>query len=181
AFGIGTSEVEHVLATQTLIQKPAKNMRISVTGNVSPSITSKDIILKIIGEIGTAGGTGFVIEYSGEAISKLTMEGRMTICNMSIEAGARAGLIAPDEKTFEYIKGREYAPKGNDWEKALSYWKSLKTDNDAIFDKEFNFNASDIEPMITYGTNPGMAIPISKSIPGSGSDSESSYQKALDY
>ena len=154
AFGIGTSEVEHVLATQTLIQKPAKNMRISVTGNVSPSITSKDIILKIIGEIGTAGGTGFVIEYSGEAISKLTMEGRMTICNMSIEAGARAGLIAPDEKTFEYIKGRPYAPTAENWTKAIKYWKSLASEPDAIYDKEVTIKASSIEPQVTWGTSP---------------------------
>ena len=128
AFGIGTSEVEHVLATQTLIQKPAKNMRISVEGQVGPSVTSKDIILNIIGKIGTAGGTGYVIEYSGDAIKNLSMEGRMTICNMSIEGGARAGLIAPDEKTFSYIKNRPYAPKGEDWKKAVSFWKKLPSD-----------------------------------------------------
>jgi 3-isopropylmalate/(R)-2-methylmalate dehydratase large subunit len=133
AFGIGTSEVEHVLATQTLIQKPAKNMLISVNGNVANGVTSKDIILKIIGHIGTAGGTGYVIEYSGDAIKKLSMEGRMTICNMSIEGGARAGLIAPDDKTFEYIKGRPYAPKGDDWYKAIDFWRSLPSDKAAKY------------------------------------------------
>ena len=185
AFGIGTSEVEHVLATQTLIQKPAKNMRISVTGNVSPSITSKDIILKIIGEIGTAGGTGFVIEYSGEAISKLTMEGRMTICNMSIEAGARAGLIAPDEKTFEYIKGRPYAPTAENWTKAIKYWKSLASEPDAIYDKEVKIKASSIEPQVTWGTSPQDVVSINGKTPDpkkiSDSKRRSAVQRSLDY
>ena len=185
AFGIGTSEVEHVLATQTLIQKPAKNMRISVTGNVSPSITSKDIILKIIGEIGTAGGTGFVIEYSGEAISKLTMEGRMTICNMSIEAGARAGLIAPDEKTFEYIKGRPYAPKAENWTKAIKYWKSLASEPDAIYDKEVKIKASSIEPQVTWGTSPQDVVSINGKTPDpkkiSDSKRRGAVQRSLDY
>ena len=144
AFGIGTSEVEHVLASQTLIQQPAKNMKISVNGNLKSGVTAKDIILHIIGVIGTAGGTGYVIEYTGEAIQSLSMEGRMTICNMSIEAGARAGLIAPDEKTFNYIKGRPYAPKGEDWDKALAFWKSLPSDENASYDKEININAEDL-------------------------------------
>ena len=144
AFGIGTSEVEHVLATQTLIQKPAKNMRITIEGKVSPGVSSKDIILKIIGTIGTAGGTGYVIEYAGEAITDLSMEGRMTICNMSIEGGARAGLIAPDEKTFKYIKQRPYAPKDKDWYRAVEFWKSLPTEKGAYYDKEIIINAIDI-------------------------------------
>ncbi len=165
AFGIGTSEVEHVLATQTLIQKPAKNMRITVKGEVSPSVTSKDIILKIIGQIGTAGGTGYVIEYSGESIRNLTMEGRMTICNMSIEGGARAGLIAPDEKTFNYIKGRPYAPKNENWEKAIKYWKNLPSDIGAKYDKEVTINADSIEPQVTWGTSPQDVASINGSIP----------------
>ena len=185
AFGIGTSEVEHVLATQTLIQKPAKNMRISVIGSVSPSITSKDIILKIIGEIGTAGGTGFVIEYSGEAISKLTMEGRMTICNMSIEAGARAGLIAPDEKTFEYIKGRPYAPTAENWTEAIKYWKSLASEPDAIYDKEVKIKASSIEPQVTWGTSPQDVVSINGKTPDpkkiSDSKRRGAVQRSLDY
>ena len=181
AFGIGTSEVEMVLACQSIMQQKPLKMRINIDGSLNSHVTPKDVAIYIISRLSSSGATGYFVEYSGKVFKNMSMEGRMTVCNLSIEMGARGGMIAPDEKTFEYIKGREYAPKGNDWEKALSYWKSLKTDNDAIFDKEFNFNASDIEPMITYGTNPGMAIPISKSIPGSGSDSESSYQKALDY
>ncbi len=165
AFGIGTSEVEHVLATQTLIQKSAKNMRISVTGSLSPSITSKDIILKIIGIIGTAGGTGYVIEYSGEAIRSLSMEGRMTICNMSIEGGARAGLIAPDHKTFEYIKGRPYAPKHENWHKAVQYWETLSSDKGAIYDKEIEIKANTIEPQVTWGTSPQDVVSINGKIP----------------
>ena len=181
AFGIGTSEVEMVLACQSIMQQKPLKMRINIDGSLNSHVTPKDVAIYIISRLSSSGATGYFVEYSGEVFKNMSMEGRMTVCNLSIEMGARGGMIAPDEKTFEYIKGREYAPKGNNWEKALSYWKSLKTDNEAIFDKEFNFNASDIEPMITYGTNPGMAIPISKSIPGSGSDSESSYQKALDY
>ena len=165
AFGIGTSEVEHVLATQTLIQKPAKNMRINVSGSLSPSVTSKDVILKIIGKIGTAGGTGYVIEYSGEAIRNLSMEGRMTICNMSIEAGARAGLIAPDEKTYNYISGRPYAPKGEAWKKAISYWKTLPSDRDSIYEKEIEIKADSIEPQVTWGTSPQDVAPINGQIP----------------
>ena len=165
AFGIGTSEVEHVLATQTLIQNPAKNMRIVVEGKVSEGITSKDIILHIIGHIGTAGGTGYVIEYAGEAIEDLSMESRMTICNMSIEGGARAGLIAPDEKTFEYVKGRPYAPKGKDWEKAINFWKTLPTEEGAHYDKEIIIKASNILPQVTWGTSPQDVAPISGTIP----------------
>ncbi len=165
AFGIGTSEVEHVLATQTLIQSPAKNMRISIDGKVNQGVTSKDIILEIIGKIGTAGGTGYVIEYSGEAITKLSMEGRMTICNMSIEGGARAGLIAPDEKTFEYVKGRPFAPKGKDWKKAIDYWKTLPSDIDAKYDKEVVIKASSIMPQVTWGTSPQDVAPIDGYIP----------------
>ncbi len=165
AFGIGTSEVEHVLATQTLIQNPAKNMRINVKGNLSPSVTSKDVILKIIGKIGTAGGTGYVIEYSGEAIRNLSMEGRMTICNMSIEGGARAGLIAPDQKTFDYIKGRPYAPKGEKWNEAISYWKTLPSDQESRYDKEVEIKASSIEPQVTWGTSPQDIAPINGKIP----------------
>ena len=181
AFGIGTSEVEMVLACQSIMQQKPLKMRINIDGSLNSHVTPKDVAIYIISRLSSSGATGYFVEYSGEVFKNMSMEGRMTVCNLSIEMGARGGMIAPDEKTFEYIKGREYAPEGDVWENALSYWKSLKTDNDAIFDKEFNFNASDIEPMITYGTNPGMAIPISKSIPGSGSDSESSYQKALDY
>jgi len=165
AFGIGTSEVEHVLASQTLIQKPAKNMRITIDGKTSAGVTSKDIILHIIGYIGTAGGTGYVIEYAGKAITDLSMEGRMTICNMSIEGGARAGLIAPDDKTFKYIKGRPYAPKGENWNKAVEYWKSLPTEEEAFFDQEIVIKASDILPQVTWGTSPQDVVPINGSVP----------------
>ncbi len=165
AFGIGTSEVEHVLATQTLIQKRAKNLLVRVDGTPAPGITAKDITLAIIGKLGTAGGTGYVIEYAGEAIRNLSMEGRMTVCNMSIEAGARAGLIAQDEKTFEYIKGRPMAPKGADWEEALEYWRSLPSDAGAKYDKEIVLNAAEIVPQITWGTSPEDVLPITESVP----------------
>ena len=165
AFGIGTSEVEHVLATQTLIQTPAKNMLITVKGNTPKGVTSKDIILHIIGVIGTAGGTGYVIEYTGEAIKNLSMEGRMTICNMSIEAGARAGLIAPDEKTLEYIKNRPYAPKGEYWDRAIKFWKSLPSDKDCFYDKEVTILAGDISPQVTWGTSPQDVAPITGNVP----------------
>ena len=154
AFGIGTSEVEHVLATQTLIQQPAKNMRITVEGDLPPAVTAKDLILAAIGKIGTAGGTGHVIEYAGQAIRDLSMEGRMTICNMSIEAGARAGLIAPDETTFAYLKGRPMAPKAGAWEQALAYWKTLPSDPGAAYDKDVHLLASQIVPQVTWGTSP---------------------------
>ena len=165
AFGIGTSEVEHVLATQTLIQKRAKNMRITVDGELPNGVTAKDIALAIIGKIGTAGGTGFVMEYAGSTIRGLSMEGRMTVCNMSIEAGARAGLIAPDEKTFEYLKGRPLAPKGDAWEQAVTYWRTLPSDADAKFDVEITLNAADIAPQVSWGTSPQDVLPITGSIP----------------
>ena len=165
AHGIGTSEVEHVLATQTLIQSKAKNMRVTVTGSLKDGVTAKDIILAIIGEIGTAGGTGYVIEFAGEAIEALSMEGRMTVCNMTIEAGARAGMIAPDEKTFEYFKGRNKAPKGDDWEKAVAYWKTLKTDEGAHFDKEITVDAGALTPIVTWGTSPEDVVAITGKVP----------------
>ncbi len=165
AHGIGTSEVEHVLATQTLIQKKAKNMRITVDGQIPDHVTSKDIILAIIGEIGTAGGTGHVMEYAGEVIRGLSMEGRMTVCNMSIEGGARAGLIAPDETTFDYIQGRPRAPKGAAWDMALAYWKTLYTEDNASFDKEITLNASDLPPIVTWGTSPDNVISITGNVP----------------
>ncbi len=165
AFGIGTSEVEHVLATQTLIQKKSKNFRVNVNGNLPTGVTSKDVILKIIGTIGTAGGTGYVIEFAGEVIRNLSVEQRMTICNMTIEAGARAGLIAPDEKTIEYFKDRPMSPKGENWERAVSHWKKLYTDDDAKFDKEVNINAKDIEPLVTWGTSPQDVSPITGEVP----------------
>jgi 3-isopropylmalate/(R)-2-methylmalate dehydratase large subunit len=165
AFGIGTSEVEHVLATQTLIQKPAKNMRVAVEGNLPLGVTAKDVILAIIGKLGTAGGTGYVIEYAGRAIRELTMEGRMTVCNMSIEAGARAGLIAPDETTFKYLYGRPYAPKGGAWDLALAQWRRLPSDKGATFDTQLDLAAADIPPMVTWGTSPQDALPITDVIP----------------
>ena len=165
AFGIGTSEVEHVLVTQTLIQKKSKNLRISVNGRLSLGITAKDVILQIIGKIGTAGGTGHVIEYSGEVIRNLSMEQRMTICNMSIEAGARAGLIAPDEKTINYLKGKPKSPSGKNWDRAVDFWSSLQSDNDAEFDKNVELNGQDILPMVTWGTSPQDVITIEDSVP----------------
>jgi 3-isopropylmalate/(R)-2-methylmalate dehydratase large subunit len=165
AFGIGTSEVEHVLATQTLLQKPAKNMLVRVDGVLPPGATAKDIILAIIGQIGTAGGTGHVIEYAGEAITALDMAGRMTVCNMSIEAGARAGLIAPDETTFAYIKGRPYAPKGDDFEKAVAYWRTLPSDEGAVYDKTVELDASKIIPQVSWGTSPEAVVPITGLVP----------------
>lgn len=166
AFGIGTSQVEHVLATQTLKQTRAKSMLIKVNGTLPVGITAKDIILAIIGKIGHAGATGYVIEYAGQAIRDLTMEERMTVCNMSIEAGAKAGLIAPDETTFSYIKDREYAPKGADWDAALAYWKTLYTDTDAQFDTVVELQAKDIAPQVTWGTNPGQVIGVKDAVPG---------------
>ena len=180
AFGIGTSEVEHVLATQTLIQQPAKNMRINIEGEVNLGVTAKDIILHIIGKIGTAGGTGFVIEYAGEAIKSLSMEGRMTICNMSIEAGARAGLIAPDQITFDYIKDKPYAPKGDEWLKALNYWKSLPSDENAHYEKEITIKAKDISPQITWGTSPQDVVPINGRVPNPSNIEDLNKRKALE-
>ena len=165
AFGIGTSEVEHVLATQTLPLARPKTMAINVEGTLKPGVTSKDIILAVIAKIGTGGGQGYVVEYRGSAIRALSMEARMTICNMSIEAGARAGLIAPDETTFHYILGKPHAPQGEQWNAALSYWKTLVTDTDAIFDKEIFLNADDLSPFVTWGTNPGQGLPLNASVP----------------
>ncbi len=165
AFGIGTSEVEHVLATQTLSLKPFKTMSITIDGELPEGSTAKDIILAIIAKIGTGGGQGYVLEYRGEAIRKLSMEARMTICNMSIEAGARAGMIAPDETTFDYIHGRPHAPEGADRDAAVEYWKTLRTDDDAVFDAEVVLQAADIEPYVTWGTNPGQGLPLSASVP----------------
>tara|TARA_B100001248_G_scaffold258260_1_gene242111 strand:+ start:2360 stop:3766 length:1407 start_codon:yes stop_codon:yes gene_type:complete len=165
AHGIGTSEVEHVLATQTLIQKKSKNMKVEIKGKLRPGVTAKDITLSVIGATGTAGGTGYVIEYCGEAIRDLSMEGRMTVCNMAIEGGARAGLIAPDEKTFDYCKGRPHAPKGNAWEQAVEYWKSLFSDEGAYFDKVVEIDGDDIAPVVTWGTSPEDVLPITESVP----------------
>ncbi len=165
AHGIGTSEVEHVLATQTLIQAKSKNMKVEVTGTLPEGVTAKDITMHIIGLTGTAGGTGYVIEYTGDAIRSLSMEGRMTVCNMAIEGGARAGLIAPDETTFEYVKGRPHAPKGADWDKAMEYWKTLYSDDDAHFDKVLTIKAEDIAPSVTWGTSPEDVLPITATVP----------------
>lgn len=184
AFGIGTSEVEMVLATQCILQPRPKKMRITVDGSLKKGVTAKDVILYIISKISASGGTGYFIEYAGSAIRSLSMEGRMTVCNMSIECGARGGLIAPDEVTFKYLKGREFVPKGELWDKAEEFWRSLTTDADAIFDRELKFDASDIEPMITYGTNPGMGIKITDKIPDGSTlkeDEKHSFFKSLAY
>ncbi len=184
AFGIGTSEVEMVLATQCLMQSKPKLMRINVDGELGKGVTSKDIILYIISQISASGGTGYFVEFAGSAIRSLSMEARMTICNMSIEMGARGGMIAPDETTFEYMKGREFAPKGEEWSQKLAEWKELSSDNDAVFDKEYHFKAEDIEPMITYGTNPGMGVGISGNVPQLNTIDEkdrNSFQKSIDY
>jgi len=165
AFGIGTSEVEHVLATQTLIQKKSKNFRINVNGDLPKGVTAKDVILKIIGTIGTAGGTGYVVEFAGNVIRNLSMEERMTVCNMTIEAGARAGLIAPDEKTFDYLKNRAMSPKGENWLKAVKFWKTLHSDKDCKFDKEINIDGKDIEPLVTWGTSPQDVSPVTGVVP----------------
>ena len=185
AFGIGTSEVEHVLATQTILQKPAKNMRVSVEGKVGPGVTAKDIMLAIIGRIGTAGGTGHVIEFAGSAIRDLDMAGRMTLCNMSIEAGARAGLVAPDETTFAYVKGRPFAPKGEAFEQACDYWRSLASDEGAYFDTEVTLAAEEIIPSVTWGTSPQDVLPIDGSVPSPSDEPDparaAQIQRALDY
>jgi len=165
AFGIGTSEVEHVLATQTLIQKKSKNLRVNVNGELPLGVTAKDVILKIIGTIGTAGGTGYVIEFAGEVIKNLSMEERMTVCNMTIEAGARAGLIAPDQKTFDYLKGKPKSPREKNWDKALAFWKNLYSDKDCKFDKEISINANEIEPLVTWGTSPQDVVPVTGNVP----------------
>lgn len=184
AFGIGTSEVEMVLASQSIMQPKPKKMRITVDGELKKGVTAKDIALYIISQISTSGGTGHFIEYAGSAITSLSMEGRMTLCNLSIESGARGGMIAPDETTFSYVKGRQYAPKGEEWEKAVARWNELKSDEGAVFDTEYTFSADDIEPMITYGTNPGMGVGITKNIPTTngmeGSD-KNTFLKSLQY
>ncbi len=175
AFGIGTSEVEMVMASQCILQQKPKSMRISVEGELAKGVTAKDVALYLMMKLTTSGATGYFIEYAGSTIRSLSMEGRLTLCNLSIEMGARGGFIAPDETTFEYIKGREYAPKGEEWDKAVEYWKTLKSGDDAVFDKELTFDAADIQPMITYGTNPGMGMAITDSIPADAA------QKSLDY
>ena len=185
AFGIGTSEVEHVLATQTLVQKKAKNFRINVNGQLPVGVTSKDVILQIIGKIGTAGGTGYVIEYAGSLISSLSVEQRMTICNMSIEGGARAGLIEPDQKIFDYLKNKPKSPKNNNWDQAMEYWKSLKTDPNAKFDKEINLTAEEISPMVTWGTSPQDVVTIDGKVPNPNdekdTDKKNSMERSLKY
>ncbi len=184
AFGIGTSEVEMVLASQCIIQPRPKTMRITVNGKLREGVTAKDLALYIIAKMTTGGATGYFVEYAGEAVENLSMEGRLTMCNLSIEMGARGGMVAPDETTFEYVKGRTFAPKGDEWDKMLAYWKTLKSDSDAVFDKEVVFDAADIEPRITFGTNPGMGIGISETIPAIPDGNpieEESYRKALAY
>ncbi|UCH29271.1 MAG: 3-isopropylmalate dehydratase large subunit [Myxococcales bacterium] len=180
AFGIGTSEVEHVLASQCLLQRKPNTLEVRVEGQLMPGVTAKDIILALCAEIGTGGATGYVIEYTGSAIENLDMDGRMTVCNMSIEAGARAGMIAPDETTFAYLEGRDYAPKGADWDAALDRWKQLRTDEGATYDKTVVIDANKLEPMITYGTNPGMGMLISETMPTSGSFADASQQAAFE-
>ncbi len=184
AFGIGTSEVEMVLASQCILQPKPKTMRINVDGRLGEGVTAKDVALYIIAKMTTGGATGYFVEYAGEAIRRMSMEERMTVCNLSIEMGARGGMIAPDETTFAYCKGREYAPKGEEWDKALAYWRTLKSDDDAVFDKEVSFDAADIEPRVTFGTNPGMGIGISETIPRPDNGNEAariSYDKSLEY
>jgi 3-isopropylmalate/(R)-2-methylmalate dehydratase large subunit len=185
AFGIGTSQVEHVLATQTLPLAPFKTMAITVDGELPDGVTAKDLILAIITKIGTGGGQGYVLEYRGSAIEKLSVEARMTICNMSIEAGARAGMIAPDQTTFDYLQGRDHAPKGEDWDAAVAYWKTLKTDEDAVFDAEVVIDAASLSPFVTWGTNPGQGAPLSATVPDPASFEDPSdrmaAEKALEY
>ena len=183
AFGIGTSEVEMVLTTQCIMQPKPKSMRINIDGELGDSVTPKDVALFIISKLSTSGATGYFVEYSGNVFSKMSMEGRMTVCNLSIEMGARGGLISPDKKTIEYVKNREYTPKGQNLSRAIEYWSELHTDEGAVFDKEYNFNSSEIEPMVTFGTNPGMGISISGKIPGIDSEenNSSSYLKSLNY
>ena len=178
AFGIGTSEVEMVLASQCILQQKPKSMRITVNGSLGRGVTAKDVALYLMSKISTSGATGYFVEYAGEVVRNLTMEGRLTLCNLSIEMGARGGMIAPDETTFNYLKGRPHAPQGEAWDKALAYWKTLKSDDNAVFDKELEFDGADIQPMITYGTNPGMGIPVTADIPAAVTETD---RKALDY
>jgi len=179
AFGIGTSEVEHVLATQTLVQSPAKNMRFNVVGDLPVGVSAKDLVLAMIGKIGTAGGTGYVVEYTGDAIKALSMEGRMTVCNMTIEAGARAGLIAPDETTFAYLAGRPMSPKGANWEAALTYWKTLNSDEGATYDAEITLDASSLVPQVTWGTSPENVLPITAVVPDPADEADENKRKAM--
>ena len=178
AFGIGTSEVEMVMASQCILQQKPKSMRITINGKLGKCVTAKDVALYLMSKLTTSGATGYFVEYAGEVVENLSMEGRLTLCNLSIEMGARGGFVAPDDTTFEYIKGREYAPKGEEWDKAVAYWKTLRSGDDAVFDKELTFDAADIEPRVTYGTNPGMGIGITESLPQTG---DAGFQKALDY
>lgn len=184
AFGIGTSEVEMVLASQCILQQKPKSMRINIDGVLAKGVTAKDVALFLMAKLTTSGATGYFVEYSGSVVKNMSMDGRLTLCNLSIEMGARGGFVAPDEVTFEYLKGREYAPKGEDWDKAVEYWKTLKSGDDAVFDKELHFDAADIEPRITYGTNPGMGIGITESIPNLDEIEDAgkaSFMKALNY
>ena len=184
AFGIGTSEVEMALASQCILQQKPKTMRITIDGRPGPGVTAKDLALYVIARMTTGGATGYFVEYAGEAVRSLSMEGRLTLCNLSIEMGARGGMIAPDDVTFAYIRDREYAPKGDDWDRAVAHWRTLRSDDDAVFDREIRFDAADIEPMITYGTNPGMGMGITQTIPTAESVPESSrasYRRSLDY
>ena len=183
AFGIGTSEVEMVLASQSIMQSKPKSMRINIEGEIGGNILPKDVALYIIAQLTTSGATGYFVEYAGEVFENMSMEGRMTVCNLSIEMGARGGMIAPDQKTYNYIQGKEYTPKGKDWDKALDYWKTLKSDKDAKFDKELTFYAKDIEPMITYGTNPGMGVGISENVPEveNTKEGKDTFGKSLEY
>ena len=184
AFGIGTSEVEMVMASQCILQQKPKSMRININGKLGKGVTAKDVALYLMSKLTTSGATGYFVEYAGQVVRDMSMEGRLTLCNLSIEMGARGGFVAPDETTFEYIKGREYAPKGADWDKAVEYWKTLKSGDDAVFDKELNFDGADIEPRITYGTNPGMGIGITGSVPTLDKIAENgkaSFLKSLDY
>ena len=178
AFGIGTSEVEMVLASQCILQQKPKSMRITVNGSLGRGVTAKDVALYLMSKISTSGATGYFVEYAGDVVRNLTMEGRLTLCNLAIEMGARGGMIAPDETTFEYLKGRPHAPQGEEWDKAVAYWKTLKSEDDAVFDKELEFDGADIQPMITYGTNPGMGIPVTADIPAAVTETD---RKALDY
>jgi 3-isopropylmalate/(R)-2-methylmalate dehydratase large subunit len=180
AFGIGTSEVEMVMASQCILQQKPKSMRISINGRLGRGVTPKDVALYLMAKLTTSGATGYFVEYAGDVVDSMSMEGRLTLCNLSIEMGARGGFIAPDETTFDYLKGREFAPKGADWDKAVAYWRTLKSDDDAVFDKELTFDAADIEPRITYGTNPGMGIGITEAIPED-LKSQISSLKSLDY
>ena len=184
AFGIGTSEVEMVMASQCILQQKPKSMRININGKLGKGVTAKDVALYLMSKLTTSGATGYFVEYAGQVVRDMSMEGRLTLCNLSIEMGARGGFVAPDETTFEFIKGREYAPKGADWDKAVEYWKTLKSGDDAVFDKELNFDGADIEPRITYGTNPGMGIGITGSVPTLDKIDENgkaSFLKSLDY